>query len=63
MKFKRQLDTWAKKLKLFMDKIVTKVLKPYANLHAHMDDMDKRVNNRLGELSIPDLAKFTAKLK
>lgn len=38
-------------------------LKLYHNLHARIDDMEERVKNSLWELSIPDLAKFTTKLK
>lgn len=46
-----------------MNHIILESLKPYANLHAQMDDIEERVYGRLRELFITDLAKFTVELK
>lgn len=46
-----------------MDKVVTEALKPYENLYARIDDIEKRVNNKLRELSIIGLARFSVQLK
>ncbi|MCE3052081.1 hypothetical protein HAX54_051526, partial [Datura stramonium] len=36
---------------------------PYKNLHPLIDDMEVRVNNRMKDLTMPELARFAAKLK
>lgn len=46
-----------------MDRLIAEALNPYENLHMRMNDMEERVNNRLRELSIVDLSRFTAELK
>ncbi|MCD9560847.1 hypothetical protein HAX54_019654 [Datura stramonium] len=42
---------------------ITVALKPYVSLDARIDDMVAWVNERLKDLTVPDLAKFAAKLK
>lgn len=51
------------KFKPFMDWVVEDALKPYENLHAWINDMEEWANNRLRELSIPNLLRFTTELK
>lgn len=60
---KQQLSIWAKELRLFVDKIMEEAMKPHKNLHAHMDDMEERVNNRLSELSSSNFSRFNAEFK
>lgn len=51
-----------KKLNPFIDRIIVEALKPYENLYMRMAYMDERMNNRLRELLVPDLARFTTEL-
>lgn len=53
----------AKEFKLFANRLVAKAMKLCENLHVRMDDMEERVNNKLREILILDLARFTAELK
>lgn len=43
-----------------MDRVIVESLKSYKNLHAQMDDTEEQVNNMLRELSVPNLARFSA---
>lgn len=56
-KFEKQLNAWAKQFEPFMDQIIAQALNPFTSLHACMNNMEKRVNNRLIEFSFLDLAK------
>ncbi|MCD9646102.1 hypothetical protein HAX54_035629 [Datura stramonium] len=47
----------------FVDRAIKAILELYKNLHAHVDDMEAWVNDRLKELTMPDLARFVAELK
>ncbi|MCE0480861.1 hypothetical protein HAX54_038025, partial [Datura stramonium] len=42
----------------FVDRAITTAFEPYKNLHAHIDDIEALVNDRLKELIMPDLARF-----
>lgn len=41
---------------------IKEALRSYEYFYTHIDDMELQVNNKLREMSILDLAKFTTKL-
>ncbi|MCD9637585.1 hypothetical protein HAX54_020954 [Datura stramonium] len=57
-----QLKLFTKKLGLFVDQDITTTLDPYKNRHAHIDDVEARVNDGMKDLTVPDLARFVAEL-
>ncbi|MCE3049226.1 hypothetical protein HAX54_044418 [Datura stramonium] len=42
---------------------ITATSESYAILHTHINDMEAQANDRLKDLTVPDLAKFIAELK
>ncbi|MCD7451263.1 hypothetical protein HAX54_010478 [Datura stramonium] len=54
---------FAEQLGLFVDRAITVALAPYKHLHAHMEDMEARVNDRLKDLTVPELVRFAVELK
>ncbi|MCD9646925.1 hypothetical protein HAX54_037178 [Datura stramonium] len=59
----KQLKLFAEELGTFVNKAITATLQSYVSLHAHIDDIEARVNDELKDLIILDLTKFVAKLK
>ncbi|MCE3051860.1 hypothetical protein HAX54_051072 [Datura stramonium] len=59
----KQFKLFAEKLGFFVDRAITVSLEPYKNLHACMDEMEERVNNRMKYLTVPELSRFVAELK
>ncbi|MCD7473210.1 hypothetical protein HAX54_014867 [Datura stramonium] len=43
---------------IFVDRAIIDALELYKNLHARIDDMEARVNDRMKSLTMPDLARF-----
>ncbi|MCD9646703.1 hypothetical protein HAX54_036761 [Datura stramonium] len=59
----KQMKLFVEQLGTFVDRAIEVALASCVSLHAHIDDMEARVNERLKDLTVPDLAKFVAKLK
>ncbi|MCD9639400.1 hypothetical protein HAX54_023912 [Datura stramonium] len=56
----KHLKVFAKLLDLFADRAITAALEPYKNLHACIDDMEVRANDRLKDLTIQYLVRSGA---
>lgn len=46
-----------------VDKRIQEATAPFLTLHSRVDDMERRVNERLREMLVPDLAVFQATLE
>lgn len=62
-KFEAQLRLFANQFKSAVDKKIKKAMAPFLTLHGRIDEMEHRVNERLKEMSVPDLASFDVALK
>lgn len=62
-KLERQLNVCSKDFKPFVDRVVAEALKLYENLNVCIYNMEELVNDKLKELSIPNLARFNTELK
>ncbi|MCD9638040.1 hypothetical protein HAX54_021706 [Datura stramonium] len=59
----KQLKLFAEQLGPFVNRVITDSLEPYEHLHARMDDMEVRVNDRLKDLTVLELSRVVAELK
>ncbi|MCE3051429.1 hypothetical protein HAX54_049815 [Datura stramonium] len=59
----KQLKLFAEQLGPFVNQAITTTLEPYKHLHVHMTDMEFRVNDRLKDLIVPELARVAIELK
>lgn len=61
--FDAQLKIFAKQFELFVKKKIKVVVAPYENLHGRIDYLKHRVNNKLREMLLPELAIFETALE
>ncbi|KAF3680330.1 hypothetical protein FXO38_02361 [Capsicum annuum] len=56
--FDAQLKMFAQQFDPFVDSKIKDVLEAYANIHGCIDDIEHQVNERLGEMIVPNLSRF-----
>ncbi|MCD7465791.1 hypothetical protein HAX54_001949 [Datura stramonium] len=59
----KPLKLFVEQLGPFVDRAITTILEPYKHLHARMDDMEVRVNDKLKDVIVPELERAVAELK
>ncbi|MCD9642822.1 hypothetical protein HAX54_029842 [Datura stramonium] len=47
----------------FYTNYIATLEEPYKNLHAHMDNIEAGVNDRLKDVTVPNLARFAVEMK
>ncbi|MCD7471994.1 hypothetical protein HAX54_012816 [Datura stramonium] len=57
------MKLFAEQLGLFVDRAIIASLEPYKSVHARIDAMEVTVNDRIKDLTVPDLARFAVELK
>ncbi|MCE5166625.1 hypothetical protein HAX54_022810 [Datura stramonium] len=59
----KQLKLFVEQLGPFVDRAIKTALEPYKHLHAYMDDMEENVNDKLKDLTVPELERVAVELK